>query len=204
VTPLGRVSDHPNSALDGEIACGSAGQAAFKDLLFRHGTPFFFAFDLLMLSGKDCRTERLIDRKQELRWLFAGVSADSLLKYADHVDGLRFSTGAIPNGWGGKSCLSGKGTRNPLRHSLRGIRNDYLSFSIAISRTRLWLASGWGCRRRRHWIDEQILVPSGKVVDTSCGNKHCIALWHAYLRPRIEQPGKYRKIADRVTSRTVS
>lgn len=53
-------------------------------------------------------------------------------------------------------------------------------------------------RRRRNWIEAHGPVPAGQVVDTSCGNGHCIALRHAYLRPRVEQPGKYRKIADRV------
>jgi hypothetical protein len=53
-------------------------------------------------------------------------------------------------------------------------------------------------RRRRNWIDIHGSIPSGQVVDASCGNKGCIALGHAYLRPRVEQPGKYRKIADRV------
>ena len=53
-------------------------------------------------------------------------------------------------------------------------------------------------RRRRDWIDAHGSVPSGQVVDASCGNKHCIALRHSYLRPRVEQPGTYRKIADRV------
>ena len=53
-------------------------------------------------------------------------------------------------------------------------------------------------RRRRNWIDAHGSVPAGQVVDASCGNKHCIALKHACLRPRVEQPGKYRKIADRV------
>jgi len=53
-------------------------------------------------------------------------------------------------------------------------------------------------RRRRNWIDAHGSVPAGQVVDASCGNKHCIALQHSYLRPRVEQPGKYRKIADRV------
>ena len=53
-------------------------------------------------------------------------------------------------------------------------------------------------RRRRNWIDAHGSVPPGQVVDASCGNKRCIALRHAYLRPRVEQPGKYRKIADRV------
>ena len=53
-------------------------------------------------------------------------------------------------------------------------------------------------RRRRNWIDSHSAVPAGQVVDTSCGNQRCIVLRHAYLRPRVEQPGKYRKIADRV------
>ena len=53
-------------------------------------------------------------------------------------------------------------------------------------------------RRRRNWIDANGRVPPGQVVDARCGNERCIALQHAYLRPRIEQPGKYRKIAARV------
>jgi hypothetical protein len=59
------------------------------------------------------------------------------------------------------------------------------------------LSTAFG-RRRRNWIDAHGAVPTGQVVDASCGNKHCITLKHAYLRPRVEQPGKYRKIADRV------
>lgn len=53
-------------------------------------------------------------------------------------------------------------------------------------------------RRRRNWIDAHGSVPTGQVVDASCGNRNCIALGHAYLRPRVEQPGKYPKIAKRV------
>ena len=53
-------------------------------------------------------------------------------------------------------------------------------------------------RRRRNWIDAHGSVAAGQVVDSSCGNRCCIALKHAYLRPRVEQPGTYRKIADRV------
>ena len=53
-------------------------------------------------------------------------------------------------------------------------------------------------RRRRNWIDAYGPVPDGQVVDASCGNGHCIALRHSYLRPRVEQPGKYPKIAERV------
>ena len=53
-------------------------------------------------------------------------------------------------------------------------------------------------RCRRNWTDARGSVPDGQVVDASCGNRNCIALRHAYLRPRVEQSGKYRKIADRV------
>ena len=53
-------------------------------------------------------------------------------------------------------------------------------------------------RRRRNWIDAHGSVPARQVVDASCGNRHCIALRHAHLRPRVEQSGKYRKIAERV------
>jgi hypothetical protein len=53
-------------------------------------------------------------------------------------------------------------------------------------------------RRRRNWIDAHGCVHHCQVVDARCGNEHCIALRHAYVRPRVEQPGKYRKIAARV------
>jgi hypothetical protein len=53
-------------------------------------------------------------------------------------------------------------------------------------------------RRRRNWIDAYGPVLAGQVVDASCGNKHCIALRHCYLRPRVEPARKYGKIAERV------
>ncbi len=59
------------------------------------------------------------------------------------------------------------------------------------------LSTAYG-RRRRNWTDAHGSVPPSQVVDASCGNGHCIALRHAYLRPRVEQPRKYRKIAERV------
>jgi hypothetical protein len=52
-------------------------------------------------------------------------------------------------------------------------------------------------RRRRNWQDARGSVPAGQVVGASCGHKHCIALRHSYLRPRVEQPGTYPKIAKR-------
>ena len=50
------------------------------------GTRRAFAFDLLTCDGKDLRTERLLDRKQELRRLLA-QSPDSLLKCTEYIDG---------------------------------------------------------------------------------------------------------------------
>jgi bifunctional non-homologous end joining protein LigD len=58
------------TVLDGEIVClDKCGRPQFRDLLFHRGEPCFFAFDLLMADGKDLRSERLTDRKQELRRL---------------------------------------------------------------------------------------------------------------------------------------
>jgi hypothetical protein len=59
------------------------------------------------------------------------------------------------------------------------------------------LSTAYG-RRRRNWIDARGPVPARQVVDASCGNTRCIALLHAYLRPRVERPRKYPKIAKRV------
>src|SRR4051812_15745918 len=80
----------PHSAgktvLDGEIVClDKRGKPQFRDLLFHRGEPCFFAFDLLMRDGRDLRTEKLTDRKQELRRLLSKVPASRML-YADHVE----------------------------------------------------------------------------------------------------------------------
>jgi ATP-dependent DNA ligase len=61
------------------------GRPQFRDLLFHRGEPCFFAFDLLMKDGKDLRTEKLTDRKQELRRLMS-KAPKSRKRYADHVE----------------------------------------------------------------------------------------------------------------------
>ena len=40
-----------------------------------------------MRDGKDCRRERLLDRKQELRRVLNGCGSDSRIQYVDYVDG---------------------------------------------------------------------------------------------------------------------
>jgi bifunctional non-homologous end joining protein LigD len=77
-----------NTVIDGEIvAIDGKGKPRFKDLLFRRRPPCFFAFDLLMLEGRDYRTHQLAERKQELRRLLADVQLECPLRYVDHVDG---------------------------------------------------------------------------------------------------------------------
>ena len=83
------ISDSlPNvrAVIDGEIcSLDRRGRPQFKNLMFRRGNPpCFFAFDLLTY-GKDLRTERLLDRKQELRRLLARACAP--LKYTEYIDG---------------------------------------------------------------------------------------------------------------------
>jgi bifunctional non-homologous end joining protein LigD len=73
------------TVLDGEIVClDKRGRPQFRDLLFHRGEPCFFAFDLLMSDGKDLRSERLTDRKHELRRLLSKVPA-SRMRYVEHV-----------------------------------------------------------------------------------------------------------------------
>lgn len=57
-----------SAVLDGEIVCLDAdGKSQFKSLMCRRGEPYFYAFDILQLNGKDLRSMPLIRRKQHLR-----------------------------------------------------------------------------------------------------------------------------------------
>src|SRR6266478_8963138 len=91
-TELGKqiAASVPNAraVIDGEIcSLDRRGRPQFKNLLFHRGNPpCFFAFDLLTY-GKDLRTERLLDRKQELRRLLARSPSISPLKYTEYIDG---------------------------------------------------------------------------------------------------------------------
>ena len=57
-----------NAVIDGELVCLDAeGRSVFNELLFRRGSPIFYAFDLLYLNGRDLRQLPLIERKEKLR-----------------------------------------------------------------------------------------------------------------------------------------
>jgi bifunctional non-homologous end joining protein LigD len=70
--------------LDGEIVClDASGRSQFHSLLFHRGTPYFYAFDILQLNGKDLRSLPLIARKKQLRKLIPNRSS---LLYVDHIE----------------------------------------------------------------------------------------------------------------------
>src|SRR5690242_9909256 len=55
--------------LDGEVIClDQDGRPQFNQLFYRRGEPYFYAFDLLYLNGRDLRQLPLIERKRILRF----------------------------------------------------------------------------------------------------------------------------------------
>jgi ATP-dependent DNA ligase len=57
-----------DAVIDGELVClDSEGRSIFNELLFRRGSPIFYAFDILYLNGRDLRQLPLIERKTKLR-----------------------------------------------------------------------------------------------------------------------------------------
>ncbi len=82
---IGRHLKVENAVLDGEIAClDSEGRSQFNELLYRRGDPYFYAFDILWLNGRDLRDLPLIERKQILRDIIP--PAPSRVLYSDHIE----------------------------------------------------------------------------------------------------------------------
>jgi bifunctional non-homologous end joining protein LigD len=73
-----------SAVLDGEIVClDEKGKSQFKLLMYRRGEPYFYAFDLLQLNGKDLRSMPHA-RKHELKRLIP--EQPSAILYVDHVE----------------------------------------------------------------------------------------------------------------------
>ena len=75
-----------NAIIDGEIACvDEEGRSLFNELLFRRGSPIFYAFDLLYLNDRDLRQLPLIERKEKLRALIEKSALPDVLcgKYVE-------------------------------------------------------------------------------------------------------------------------
>jgi len=76
------------AVLDGEIVClAPDGRSQFYDLLFRRERPYFFAFDLLSLNGKDLRGVPLRTRKQRLARIMPRARIQSRLRLVEHIEG---------------------------------------------------------------------------------------------------------------------
>src|SRR5437764_13027510 len=96
--------------IDGEIcSLDKRGRPLFTNLMFRRGNPpCFFAFDLLIHDGKDLRTERLLDRKQELRRLLARSPDDAPLKYTEYMKAAGLPCFNVSANWTWKASLPSK------------------------------------------------------------------------------------------------
>jgi bifunctional non-homologous end joining protein LigD len=82
---IGRHLQVENAVVDGEIACIDAeGRSHFDNLIYRRSDPYFFAFDLLWLNGRDLRDLPLTERKQKLREIVP--AAPSRVLFSDHLE----------------------------------------------------------------------------------------------------------------------
>jgi bifunctional non-homologous end joining protein LigD len=72
------------AVLDGEICClRPDGRSDFRSLLFRRGWPYFYAFDLIALNGRDLRLLPLLERKRRPFAIMPRV--ESRVLYLDHI-----------------------------------------------------------------------------------------------------------------------
>jgi bifunctional non-homologous end joining protein LigD len=82
--------DASSAVIDGEIVVlADNGVAAFSELQLalseaRYEKMIFYAFDLLWLDGQDLRREPLLDRKEKLRDLLAGLDEQGPLRFSEH------------------------------------------------------------------------------------------------------------------------
>ena len=74
------------AVLDGEICClARDGRSNFNALLFRRAWPYFYAFDILSLEGRDLTRQPLLERKRILRTVMPKI--ETRLLYLDHLPG---------------------------------------------------------------------------------------------------------------------
>jgi bifunctional non-homologous end joining protein LigD len=73
------------AVLDGEVCClNPDGRSNFNALLFRREWPYFYAFDILSLEGKDLTALPLLERKRRLRSVLPKIA--TRLLYLDHIE----------------------------------------------------------------------------------------------------------------------
>jgi bifunctional non-homologous end joining protein LigD len=73
------------AVLDGEICClDPDGRSNFNAQLFRREWPYFYAFDIRSLEGKDLTQLSLLERKRRL--VTALPKIETRLLYVDHIE----------------------------------------------------------------------------------------------------------------------
>jgi bifunctional non-homologous end joining protein LigD len=81
---IAAVARCSSAVLDGEICClDPDGRTNFYRLMFRRQLPFFYAFDVLAIDGKDLTMLPLIERKVRLHAIMPPVQ--SRLLYVDAI-----------------------------------------------------------------------------------------------------------------------
>lgn len=86
-----RALDLDRALLDGEIVAvdeeGRSNFGALQQALTAGGAGLtYFVFDLLSLAGSDLRDRPLVERKEKLRKLLAGVPRSGPIAFADHIE----------------------------------------------------------------------------------------------------------------------
>jgi bifunctional non-homologous end joining protein LigD len=75
------------AVLDGEIVClDSNGCPQFDQLFYRRGEPYFYAFDVPYLDGRDLRELPLLERKRILRGIVPNQLSDSSRQLSKDTD----------------------------------------------------------------------------------------------------------------------
>jgi len=73
-----------SAVLDREICCLERdGSSNFHKLLFRRDWPYFYAFDVVSIEGKDLRRLPLLERKRQLARIMPRI--DSRLLMLEHI-----------------------------------------------------------------------------------------------------------------------
>ncbi|HEX2204363.1 MAG TPA: DNA ligase D [Longimicrobium sp.] len=137
-----------SAVLDGELVImGPGGVTSFQLLqnVLNNGREdelVFYAFDLLHLDGYDLRGVPLLQRKETLRALLAGLAANGPIRFSDHVVG------------NGKAFL-----QQGCRMGLEGIISKRADSHYTSKRTRDWLKVK--CQRRQEFVVGGYTEPKG-------------------------------------------
>ena len=147
-----------NAVLDGEIVCLEPdGRSHFYDVLFRHDWPYFMAFDLLWLDGRDLRDRPLHERKRRLAGIMPRVESRVRLVEGVRERGVDFFRVACQHDLEGIVAKWRGGTyQSGTRTSWLKIRNP--NYSQWEGRRELFEARRDNADRRVRWVRPELAL----------------------------------------------